>query len=372
MKKNHCKFFQYASTKDRVVPTDASQNTETAEPTPAPLEYLEKRFSFYPCLTQHDKTLYSLALERLSNETLSLEKPPAATKKAASSKGDSGKQQKKLTLARMVEAGIKIGTLPTVFHKIVDTVNSPFSSVQDIAAIIATDTSLSAKLLRLVNSPFYGLPNRIDTIPRAVALVGNGPLVMLTMGTVLVSAFSGIPSSLINMKEFWQHSISTGACAKMLARHAELEETESFFVAGLLHDIGRLIFFLEAPDSAFGVLSRSRKSGIPMRDIERELLGFTHEEIGAELLKEWHCPPQLIDYVQNHHATIPGKPMPYEVILPVADSIVSALGHGSSGEIFISPVSQEAWETLRLEPDDLRGIAQSIEENLVGLSQMFC
>ena len=345
--------------------TDASPNAVPANDTLDPLlrETIEQRFALYPRLSQCDEMLFSLALERAARVKTSHSLPTIEITAQV-------QPPISVPLSRMVEAGIKIGTLPSVFHKIVDTVNSPFSSVQDIAATIATDPSLSARLLRLVNSPFYGLPTRIDTISRAVALVGNGPLVMLTMGTVLVSAFKGIPSTLINMQEFWQHSFSTGACAKTLARHAELEESESFFVAGLLHDIGRLIVFLETPENAVAVIMRSREKRVPMRDIEREILGFTHAELGAALLKEWHCPAQLIDYVLNHHTPIPGKPMPYEVILTVADTIVSALGHGSSSEFYIANVAPQTWETLNITPEDLPEIALSVEEHLVILSQM--
>lgn len=265
---------------------------------------------------------------------------------------------------QLLAASNKIGTLPAIFHKMMEIINNPYSSSEDAAKIIASDPALAAKLLRLVNSAFYGLSTRVDTISRAVSIVGHGPLMMLTMGAILASSFTGIPTSIIDMRSFWMHAFSTGVTAQCLANNAGLDNSENLFIGGLLHDIARLLFFIEAPACSIYIMTESRQNTIPMVDMERDLFGVTHEELAVELLELWNCPSSIIEPISHHHKQLAESDRTEDMVLPVANCISTAMGYGSSGDFFIQDLPDCVWQRLGLTPATLAEETESVEETL--------
>lgn len=173
---------------------------------------------------------------------------------------------------------ISLSTLPDIFILIKETINDPKSSARDIAEAISKDTNISANLLKLVNSAFYGFPSKIDTISRAVAIVGTKHLSILTFGIYIINAFKNISWGLVDMKSFWQHSIVCGTIARILASHKNIQNTERLFVAGLLHDIGRLVFYNSTSINARNIILKARNSHSLLYEIEHEIMNFDHTE----------------------------------------------------------------------------------------------
>ena len=268
----------------------------------------------------------------------------------------------------MLAAGAKIGTLPTIFYSLLDAVNNRYSSSADIAAIITKDPALSAKLLRLINSPFYGLRNPVVDITRAVTIVGNGPLVMLTMGTVLVSSFKKVPTSLLDMRSFWMHSIATGVFARVLANRLHLPNPEHFFITGLLHDIGRLLIFITPPSCALHLIMESNRRLMPMQELEAQMLGFSHEELAGEFLHSWNCPATIIEAIVNHHKPLSPTATMADTILPVANTLASAMGYGSSGTFFVPPVDYLTFTLAGVTPGILPAILDEARQVITTMS----
>ena len=159
-------------------------------------------------------------------------------------------------------------------------------------------------LLRLANSAFYGLPSKTDSITRAVTLIGTKEISTLAMGVLAIRFFKDIPQQLINMKTFWTHSVACGIIAGILAQHKIGFTEEKFFIAGLLHDIGRLIMSMGLPRNMTYAVSQSRRGSTPLYEIEDEIFGFNHTKAAALLMQKWEFPIALKNMVRHHHDPI--------------------------------------------------------------------
>ncbi len=240
-------------------------------------------------------------------------------------------------------------TLPVIIDKIGELVRHPESTAKDIENIVVTDQTLTARLLRLVNSPFYGFPQRITTISRAVRIIGFEALRNLAFSTSVIQLFGGGRSDTFDPAEFWKHSIGTAIGAKELARCLGEKQLEDFFVAGLVHDIGKLVHH-EYMTEAFAAAGRLvQERDILLRDAEQEVLRFSHDQTAAILLTHWRLPQRLITMVSDHHR--PGRTREGArdaAVVHLADILARAKGFGSGGDDKMPLLDRRAWELLGL------------------------
>jgi len=255
--------------------------------------------------------------------------------------------------ARFIKDNVKLATLPDIFRQITEAISKPNSSAHDIASVISMDTNLSARLLKVVNSAFYGYPSRIDTLTRAVHIVGTKQLSTLAIGVNMLNLFKKIPSRIINVKEFWKHSILCGINARIIAGYKNIQNTERLFVAGLLHDIGRLLLYNHVPLQFLFTIMTARNRQELLYVVERETLNCNHADIGGELLKKWKLPISLEDTVTHHHDPAKSQHRLESSIIHVADIMANVMCAGSSGETLIPPLNHEAWTQIGLTPNFL-------------------
>jgi putative nucleotidyltransferase with HDIG domain len=249
----------------------------------------------------------------------------------------------------LITGSTRTSSLPEIFIMINEVVNDPTSSFSDIAQVVNLDTALSARLLRIVNSSFYSFPSNIETVTHAIAVIGTEQLHNLALATTIISNFKGIPDKMLNMNLFWQHSIGVAIVARNLAIHCRETNPERFYLAGILHDIGRLIILENLPNEASEIITRHNKIGGTVWEIEREVLGFDHCAVGAALAKSWDLPLSLEEIIGNHHNPSLSKRYPLETtIIHLADIIAKAMGLGSSGDIYVPPLDEKSWEQLGL------------------------
>ena len=239
-------------------------------------------------------------------------------------------------------------SLPDIFYQVVGIINNPRSSASQVAEVIGKDPSLSAKLLRIVNSAFYGFPKQVDTISRAVAIIGSDQLCALTLGTSVFALFQDIPMDLLNMRWFWEHSLSCGITARVMASYKNLPNLEQLFISGLLHDLGKLIIFKNRPEQTKAVLNQAFHYNLFHFEAEQDLLGFDHAQLGLALANKWRLPLGLEQAIGNHHTPLQFPPSVDAAVVFMADNLVNALGYGTSGEYFVSPDVLEVWNFLRL------------------------
>lgn len=206
-----------------------------------------------------------------------------------------------MTPEELVSNNTRMVSLPEVCIQVQALADSPHSTAADIGEVVGKDTALTTRLLKLVNSAFYGVPARIDTISRAVNLIGLRELRNLTLAASAAEVFAGIPVKLVDMAAFWQHSVYCGLLSRNLAQHCHVLHSERLFTAGLLHDIGRLLMYMKLPEETAQAMQQHLESGHDICAIEEELIGFDHTEVGHALLAHWNLPPNLCAAVRYHH-----------------------------------------------------------------------
>jgi HD-like signal output (HDOD) protein len=255
----------------------------------------------------------------------------------------------------MARRECRLASFPDIYFQIMDVLNNPRSSSTHAAEVVSKDTSLTAKLLRVVNSPFYGFPARVDSIQRAVTLVGANELSLLSLGVSVVQYFQDIPPSLIDMKRFWKHSIAVGVFSRILAGLKPGLSEERFFLGGMIHDIGRLIILKNYPQLAGKTFALACSKPCLLFEAEREILGFDHAAAAGALLLAWKLPEGLANMVSLHHA--PASPNNRNgvgaTILHLADIMARVYSAQSLEAAFVPPLDQEAWSFLDIEPSVL-------------------
>jgi len=240
----------------------------------------------------------------------------------------------------------QLTSFPDIYYRITRILNDPDSSAYQLAEVISKDTSLSTKLLKLANSVFYGLPAKVDSVTRAITVIGLNEIGTLAMGVVAIRFFKGIPQKLVNMKDFWVHSISCGTLASILVRNKTDLAEERYFVAGMLHDIGRLVIAMAMPEHTKQAILEAQKRLIPLHSAEKEILGFDHAEIAALLLEKWDLPEELIHMVEFHHHPLVAPNLLDASIIHFANLTTIACQFGSSGEIFVPSLADKAWNLI--------------------------
>lgn len=275
------------------------------------------------------------------------------------------------TPADIVKHETELESFPDVYFRIREVLDSPNVSADKLAKVVSTDVGLSAKLLKLVNSPFYGFTSSIDSISRAVALVGGKELSTLALGISTISYFKDIPPELINMEQFWRHSISCGVFARLLAEKQNGLQPERLFIAGLLHDVGRLIMFKKIPYASREAMLFARENSIPLHEAEREVIGFDHTDVSRHLLAEWKFPQGLSEIINYHHDPM-AYPNPLEpAIVNVADNIANAVSIAEGGMYVVPGMAEGAWELMGTGVGFLREAISAYDEQIDQIQHAF-
>jgi putative nucleotidyltransferase with HDIG domain len=201
----------------------------------------------------------------------------------------------------LVSRNFYLVSLPEICIQLRALADSPYATAADIGEVVSKDPALTVRLLKLVNSAYFGLSRRIDTVSRAVNVVGMRELRNLSTAASATEVFTRVPGELVDMAAFWQHSVYTGLVARALARRCRVLHPERLFTAGLLHDIGRLLMLTELPDDVGRMELARLNTGRDSCEIEREMIGFDHAEVGQVLLRHWNMPPNLCTSVLYHH-----------------------------------------------------------------------
>ena len=253
-------------------------------------------------------------------------------------------------LQKLNQGNITLPEIPSIVFELNEVIANPSSSAEDIAQVVQRSPSLTALLLKIVNSPFYGFPSKIDKISLAVTLIGTREISGLALGISVISLFKNIPEEILNMYSFLKHSLACGIISRILAAHKNIPQTEQLFVSGLLHDLGRLILYSYFPEEARDILSRARSTNMLLYLQENDSLGCNHTHIVKQLLQQWKLPMVLENNVFFHHdPSKASQPVP-ATLIHLADIITNSLGIGSSGERYVPPLDNEAWDNLGLSP----------------------
>lgn len=276
------------------------------------------------------------------------------------------------TIESLISGIPTLGSYGGVLTEIESVLDDPDSTLMDVGTVIEKDPDLTGRLLKLGNSSFFGFPSRMETVSETISLIGIQQVQDLISVSVVVEIFEGVSEDLVNMGSFWKHSLACGLAARQLALARRVPKPEKFFVAGLLHDIGRMVLYSRAPEKAREVFAVYLSDTILLREAEQKALGFDHTEIGEALLKYWNYPANLYSTVRYHHHPMSAGAFQLEAsLVHVADHIVNAMQHGSSGERWIPPLQTKAWERLNLPLDVLEGIFDTVDSQISEVERAF-
>ncbi|MDH3447569.1 MAG: HDOD domain-containing protein [Gammaproteobacteria bacterium] len=248
----------------------------------------------------------------------------------------------------------KLVSLPDIYYRLEEAIVDPGSTTDSIAELLRRDPDLCARMLRMANSAFYSFPTKIETIERAVSTIGLRQIRELVLVTSVIKAFEGIPSGTVNMSTFWAHSVAVGIMARELGEHSRHPNADSFYIPGLLHDIGRLVMYLKLPGLMHDIFKQREASGEPMYLLERRRLDYCHAEIGGRLLEFWKLPQSIWEPVVTHHD--PRKAGQYSLAgcaVHIADAWVNSNRAGSSGQGFELEIDPEALQLFGIDADDI-------------------
>ena len=253
-------------------------------------------------------------------------------------------------------------TLPEVALRIARMVDDPSSSASDIGREISNDAALTARLLRIANSPVFGHHGKIATISRAITILGVRQVRDLTVGLTAIRTFDGIGNELVTMASFWRHSLLCAVAAGQINARRGAGRGDTPFVAGLLHDIGQLVIFNRIPELARQALLMSADSvnDTELYLCEREVMGFDHGAVGVALARRWGLPRSLQECIEFHHEPARALEFPTEVAtVHIANSIAVLAEIGSSDLGDAPEMSALALRAARL---DAAGIAALVVE----------
>ncbi len=268
-----------------------------------------------------------------------------------------------MKLDSLVQQIGSLPTLPSVIVQVNEKVNNPKTSALDLARTILEDQALTARLLRLVNSPFYGFPRRIATVTEAVTILGFHPVRNLLLTASIIDLLVSEETPEFSPTSLWEHSVGVAVAAGLLARYARHEDREEVFVAGLLHDVGKLVLFHFLTKEFTQVLEVARSEDVSIRSAEQRVLGFTHDQVGRLLAERWKLPVRLSEAVGFHHRPDLAQFGKREAaIVHAADICARALALGSGGDDAVPPLEQESWRRLGLEVTVIEPLMGELDE----------
>ncbi len=185
-------------------------------------------------------------------------------------------------------------TLPEVMIKVLETIEDERSSAQDVTALLERDHAISARVLRMANSAFYGLRHEVDSIHRAVVVIGFEAVRDLALATSVVDVLAKRRQTALDPDDFWMHSLGAAKAAHIICQgRIPADKLSGVFTAALLHDLGKSLLAVVLEEEYWGVVQTARSKGAQLRDVERERIDTDHAEVGAWIAEKWHFPPVI-------------------------------------------------------------------------------
>ena len=271
----------------------------------------------------------------------------------------------KSAFRKRIERISNLPTLPNLLQKFNEMIKDPKISMDTLGKELSKDQVITSKLLKLVNSAFYGFPGRISTISHALVLLGYDAL----KGLIITSSiFENLSPTAYPL---WRHSIAVSLTSRKIATKLSLQDREEFAVAGLLHDIGKVILHMEAPQEYGAVVDYARSSGQPLWMTESEMLGFDHATIGLWICEEWTLPAKLAIPIGYHHMVNKAQDHKKRVaVVALADTVVRGMGSGAEGDLFLEETDPLIEEQLPLTGGLLENLVEEIEPEIESIKDL--
>lgn len=251
----------------------------------------------------------------------------------------------------IVETIGEVVSFPVVYARVNELMSEPDFSTSELSLLISQDPGLTIRLLQIANSPFYGLSREVDSISKAVTVLGTERIRELVLTTSASKVLASIPTDLLRIEDFWNHSILCGLISQYLASQCHGQDEEFAFVAGLLHDIGQLVLCNKYPGQYRVVfeLMMKQNENLSLSKAEQKVFGFDHAELGAELMKTWHLSERLQASTRYHHELEKAEVFSeWVAMIYIANCLAGMIGVDDLNEEAINRIAAKAWEITGL------------------------
>lgn len=255
-----------------------------------------------------------------------------------------------LRIKKITESIIGLPTLPTVVSKMIQLIDNPKTSAASLAKLISTDQALTARILKLANSAYYGFPREISTVNMAIVVLGFNTVKDMGLSLSVFDAFKNLKDTEnFDVARFWEHSVACGIASRMLSRNYRTRYAGEAFVAGLLHDIGKVILNQYFHDEFIEII-KSAASGKSFEVSEMEIIGTGHAQIGAWLAEKWNLPDIISESILYHHNpwNAPKEKL-FVATITLADYLCHSSDFSYSGRSFPPQLQTEIWEIFQKE-----------------------
>lgn len=315
------------------------------------------------------KTVYAICLERYLNDAFDQRSVFEKEKNPQAYKPDEIRSVDEIQ--KLLKNDLKLPSLPTIFSEINEAAQNPKCSGKDIADIVSKDPSLSATLLRIVNSAYYGLSEKVESLHYAAMALGTHQVSALALGITVINHFKGIENPTANMESFWRHSVGCAIAAKTLASRVKGVSPERVFIGGMLHDIGWLVFLQSCPKECNMVFNKAQLLGLNLFQVEQKYFGFTHATFGNLLAEKWNFSEKLGLLINHHHDQFKSPPDKEVALVYIANWLVDAIGIGFSGETMMPRLNMVAWKALKVPESVLVSIVKQIDRQIIETIKFF-
>ena len=276
-----------------------------------------------------------------------------------------------MELSDIVQNIHDLPTLPSVAVTINEEVRKDNLTALSLAEIVSNDPSLAARVLRLANSAYYGLSRKIDTLDRAITVLGFTTIKNLALTISIFKVFKENGHESFNIESLWQHCLGCAVASKSIVSNSNPGLSEQAFLSGIIHDIGKIAIAQAFPDKMAEIMQAIKNSETPQSDIEKDILGFTHQQIGSLLSEKWNFPHSYCKAIRLHHTPYSIEPSidinKNESILIssvyVGNQIAKAMSFGASTDPKSIKIDRETWDRLDIERDKISGFREQIKED---------
>lgn len=268
----------------------------------------------------------------------------------------------RLSLDEIVSRVDDLPALPQIVAKVLKLTDDPNSTVKELSEVICQDQVLTAKVLRLANSAYYGYPRRIGSIVEAIVMLGFKVIRNLVMAaSVQKILYQDVAGYRLEAGDLWRHSIACAMAAHRIAKRVGYHKSDEAFIAGLLHDIGKVVLSVYVNEVYGEIVKRVKEFHISFSQAEGDVLGFTHADVGARVVDRWNLPKPYVDAIAHHHEPELGKENHKLVaIVHLADILCMMMGIGLGGDGMYYAVSSEAFSVLELSSVDVENILEEL------------
>ncbi len=280
----------------------------------------------------------------------------------------------KSDIIELVQSVGELVTVPVIFIRINQLLENPDSTSSDIAQAISQDPAFTVHLLRVANSSYYGFSSTIDTVSKAVTIIGSSHILNLALTLSVASSVVGLSNKLVSMENFWRHSLYCGLIARKLARLAGKCDADAVFTAGLLHDIGELVIFSRKPAQAKEALLLVLDSAdeLTIYQAEQQIMGFDHAQVGAELARQWNLPGMLEECIAFHHDVSVAQRYPREVALVHIANILAQMAEVQTLELDdVASIEPEAWKITGLSEQVIEETVRETQAEIAEAEKLF-